>query len=64
MKSRADKIVERVAEIFMVGLVLVFAAVWDVLISPESRGTPIPVFVLIVVALLLIFAPWRWHSEE
>ena len=60
MKERLDKVVEKLAEGLLVLLFLWYAAVWDVLISPEIRGIPIPVLLFGLILLLLLFAPKRW----
>lgn len=60
MNKLADRFVERFAEVLLIVLFLSFAAVWDVLISPELNGAPIPIFLFTIVLLLLLFAPKRW----
>jgi hypothetical protein len=59
-KAIADKVVERLVESLMILFVVGGAAVWDVLVSPEWNGTPIPIFLFGVIVLLLVFAPMRW----
>ncbi len=56
----ADKIVRLLAEGLLIILLLSFAGIWDVLISPKWNGTPIPIFMLGVIFLLVLFAPKRW----
>lgn len=60
MKERVDKLVERLAEGLLIFLFLWYAAIWDVLISPEIRGIPIPILLFALILLLLLFAPKRW----
>jgi len=62
MMKLTDNLVARLAEGLMVTLLLLIAAVWDALLSPQWQGTPIPIFLFSVVLLLFIFAPHRWQS--
>lgn len=57
-----DDLVAKLSEGLMVTLLLLIAAVWDALISPEWNGVPFPLLFLVVVLLLAVLAPWRWHS--
>lgn len=60
MKDRVNKLVERLAEGLLIFLFLWYAAIWDVLVSPEVRGIPVPLLLFFLVVLLLLFAPKRW----
>ena len=61
MKKVVDRIVERLAVGLMVVLLIAHAAMWDVLISPEWNGTPIPIFLssIILLSLFLFFVSKR-----
>ncbi len=61
MKKVADRIVERLAVGLMIVLLIAHAAMWDVLISPEWKGIPIPVFLssIILLSLFLFFVSKR-----
>lgn len=57
-----DKLVPKVFEGVVWVLLLTYAAVWDVLISPEWNGIPIPIILFVVLFGLLVFAPFRFEE--
>jgi hypothetical protein len=61
VKRLTESLVPKLAEGLMITLLILIAAVWDALISPEWNGTPIPLLLFTVVLLLVVFAPWRWY---
>ena len=60
MKPVFDRVVTRLAEGVFILVVLSFAAVWDVLISPKLNGTPIPIIIGSSILVLVFLAPKRW----
>ena len=60
MKPVFDRVVTKLAEGVFILVVLSFSAVWDVLISPELNGTPIPIILGSTILVVVFLAPKRW----
>lgn len=56
-----DRFVPRLFEGVVWVLVLLFAAVWDALISPERNGIPLPILTGSLLVVLLVFSPFRFE---